>query len=310
MDPTLVNQLLLATLPPIVASVILLLPAWYRFGRASGDGGVVTPESLRGQPVWIAPLVLAVLYVVLYRLIVDRFPLPIRERMDWVPLFALGGLALAAVHGPLARAGSAGWVPRLALVVGIGVLSAWPRVRGVWAPLESVAWVGTFALATLVVWWALARVVERTRGAPGPLTLMVYLGGLSQVAVLGYHNFAQAQLVTIAAAFCGPLWVLAMIRPGFTLAGGTLPVVVAAAQGAAFQSVLWGSAEGWPRYAMAPIAMAGPLLGLLADAFVPVRPEERRLRGLLRNALRAGLIALPAGVAVAIGVANAEPNPY
>jgi hypothetical protein len=314
MDPAAIRQLMLAVVPSVVVSLVVMWGLWWRAGAKvrgeSAAGGLVPVAAVQG-PWWAAGLVMAGLVAVIFGLAESRWYVPPTSRKDWVPLIAVGAAVLGLVLGGM-RAGEwrgakwvIGWGVRGLAAGLVGLACAWPRVMNTWSMGESAAWLGGFAAVVVIVWWSIARVTERTTGAQGPLAVMLLAAGASQVLVLGYASFDQAQLVTIIAAAAGPMWVLGMLRPNFTLAreGACVAVLVIAA--ATLQSMLYGAAEGPARWSMGPLMLSGAVLGLLADV-----PLVARRGGLVRGLVRIALMTAPAGAAVAMGVMTKVESAY
>ena len=299
MDPAAVRQLAIAVVPSVLVSVLVLWPLWWRVGRGGADGAARAPG-----PWWAAGLVFAGLVAVLFGVAEGRFYLPPLSRKDWVPVIAVAGAVVGLVLGAAGPAGGVGRMAvRVVVAAAVGLACAWPKVTGGWTPGESAAWLGAFVGLAALAWWAIERVTERERGAQGSLAVMLLAGGASQVLVLGYASFDQAQLATMIAAASGPMWVLGMLRPGFALARGGAVVAVLVVAAATFQSALYGSAEGLPRWAMGGLVAASPVMGLVADVGV-----LSRRGGLTRGIVRAGAMGLAAAGAVALGVLmKAEP---
>ncbi len=298
MDPALQKTLALGVLPPAVFTGVVLLSAWWRRRMpeaAEARAALIPPDATntRGERLWLTPLVFAVAYLPVHHFLLGGIKAP-NAAADWMPYVAL----LAGVLGALAVVGRmplvVRWIWRALVCAAVAGAIASGKVRNGWPMAEAIPTLAAFVLHTLAAWWAFERVTDRTRGPGGPIVLMIYAVGVSQVLALAFYSLRLAQMPTAMAAVAGAAMVVALIRPRFTLALGGVHVVLLISNAALLQGVLFPGDAILPRV-LPWILLASPLLAAGAD-LVP-------LKGWKLVVLRSALALVP--VAVAIGLAAA-----
>lgn len=298
MDPTLIKQLALGIVPPAAAALLVFPLLWWRRRATAEEFAALTPPTLantRGEPLWVTPLVLGLIGVVMSPVIAGGLAWPPRAGADWLPVVA----AVAAGLGITARAVRfpviVRWVVRLLVIAGIGYLSLRAPIHNRWDAATSALWLGGFTLATAAAFWAAERHADRTRGAAGPAVLFVLVFAANQLLVLGYHSLKLAQYPGLFAAALGPVLLLALLRPRFTLAFGGVHVPVLVTAAVLAQGVFSGVVLETARFPVtwALLLAASPIFALLGE----VGPLGR-LTGWKAALVRGGLAALPALAAV------------
>lgn len=297
MDPALQKSLALGVLPPALFTGIVLLLAWWwrRMPESAEARAALLPPSNTntiGERLWLTPLVFAIAYLPVHHFLLGGFkPQPIAAA-DWMPHVAV----LAGVLGALATIArmpiAVRWVWRALVCAAIAGAIASGKIRNGWPMSEAIPTLAAFVIHTLFAWWLFERVTDRTRGPGGPIILMIYAAGVSQVLVLAFYSLRLAQMPTAMAAVAGAAMVVALIRPRFTLAFGGVHVILLVSNAALLQGVLFPGDAILPRV-LPWVLLASPLLAALAD-FIP-------LKGWKLVVVRSVLAVIP--VAAAIGVA-------
>lgn len=299
MDPALQKSLTLGVLPPaIFTGIVLLLAWWWRRMPESAEARValLPPSTMntRGERLWLSPLVFAVAYLPVHHFLLGGFKFSLVAAADWMPYVAL----LAGVLGALATLArmpvAIRWIWRAVICAAIAGAIASGKIRNGWPMVEAVPTLAAFVLHTLAAWWLFERVTDRTRGPSGPIVLMIYATGVSQILALAFYSLRLAQMPTAMAAVAGAAMVVALIRPRFTLALGGVHVILLVSNAALLQGVLFPGDAILPRV-LPWILLASPLLAASAD-LLP-------LKGWKLVVVRSVLAIIP--VAVAIGLAAA-----
>ncbi len=305
MDPALQKTLALGVLPPAVfTGVVLLLAWWWRRmpETAEARAAMVPPTATntRGERLWLTPLVFAVAYLPVHHFLLGGIKTP-TAAADWMPFVAL----LAGVLGALAVVArmpvAIRWIWRALICAAIAAAVSSGKIRNGWPIAEAAPTLAAFVLHTLLAWWAFERVTDRTRGPEGPIVLMIYAVGVSQVLALAFYSLRLAQMPTAMAAVAGAAMVVALIRPRFTLALGGAHVVLLVSNAGLLQGVLFPGDAILPRV-LPWILLASPLLAAAAD-LVP-------LKGWKLVLLRAVLALIPVGVAIGLAVALRPADEY
>jgi hypothetical protein len=304
MDPALQKTIALGVLPPALLTGIVLLVSWWwkRLPAAQADRGALVPPTFantKGERLWLAPLVFAICYVGVHHFLLGGVRLVPTAAADWMPWVA----ALAGTLGMLARVARmptiVRWIWR-ALVAGViaYALARTKLARG-WESSEAALTMGGFVLHTLLAWWLLERVADRTRGVSGPIVLMLYATGASQLLALAYYSLRLAQMPTVMAAVMGAAMVVAMLRPRFTLASGGVHVVLLVSNAAFFSAVLFPGNAILPRV-FPWILLASPLLAAAVDLIPEGGPRLTWLSGWKRTLLRVALAFIPVAIAISL----------
>lgn len=309
MDPALQKTLALGVLPPAILTGTLLLASWWRhrMPRVPEDRAALTPPTLantRGERLWLAPLVFSICYLGVHHFLLGGVKLVPKSAAEWMPWVAglagvLGVLAARARMPVLVR-----WIWRGLVTGAIAYALSRTKLAGGWEASTAATVMGGFVVHTLLAWWLLERVADRTRGVSGPIVLMLYATGASQLLALAYYSLRLAQMPTAMAAVTGAAMVVALLRPRFTLAFGGVHVVLLVSNAALFNGVLFPGEAKLP-WVYPWILLASPLLAAAVDLIPEAAPGAKGLAAWLtgwkRTALRVALAFIP--VAIAIGLA-------
>ena len=292
MDPAQIQMLATSTLPPLLLALAVFLPAWW---RRRGAAGPIEPANTDGDPRWAAPIVLGVAGIAVPWLALGAVKLPPKAAAEWIPIFGAVGLVLGLLATRVRFGAIVRWLVRGLVLLAAAGAPMWRRLAEESTRTDAILWSLGFAAVMALVWWALERSVDRTRGAAGPGVLLVFAFGASQVLVLGYYSVSLAQIAAGLAAALGVAMVMGLLRPRFTLAFGGVHAVVLVVGPALLQGMLFGQATK-PVWWFAPAVLLSPLAALLADL-----PVFAKLTGWKAAGLRVGLAAIPmlAGVGLA-----------
>lgn len=268
-----------SVLLPALVSVALLLAVWRPFKR-----------DAPAPPGWALAAALGAA-VIAGRLISKGWggfwPVDTTRRF-W--LVVLAGVAAGVVASlprmpKAARAGA--WT--IASVFGAWALSAHKVRSGAWEGFGAVGWVALCAAAMLIGVWALGSFAGRRDGRWGALVLSVYAAAASVVSVVSLVA-VTSQSMGVVSAWCGMLFGVALLRPGFRLgpAAGVAGLVI--------QSVLliaYLNSPGEPPHLGLGLALLAPL----ALAIGPIAAWVRALPAKPRAVLEAGVAVLLLGLA-------------
>jgi len=298
MEPQLIKQLALGIVPPLLVALVLFPAFWWRRRATRQELPALTPPTLdntRADPTWLAPLVFGLIGVVMSPIIASKLPFPPTGGADWLAFVALAGLVMGLTAKAIRFPIVVRWLVRLAVIAAVGYVSLRAPIHGRWSPQTSALWLAGFTAITGVVFWAAERHTDRTRGPAGPIVLLVLCFAANQLLILGYHSLKLAQYPGFFAAALGPVLILALIRPRFTLAFGGVHVPVLMTAAALLQGTFAAVVNDDAPFPFVWVLMlaASPILALVGS----VGPLGR-LTGWKAAAVRGGLAALPAFAAV------------
>jgi len=212
MEPLLLKQLALASVPPGLAGLIIY---------AIVDRLVARPALAT----MAAGFGMAITYVAVHATLLGGFHVPPAGSADWLPLLSL----LGAVSIPFLRTSLPGggrsridWlVPSVMLFA--AYVGARHFIRGAWSVQESILHLGGFVA---VAWLAHAhtrRSFDENPGALAPAAVAMSAAGLANIMVLGFYSLRLAQGAGVVCAFfVGALIVRAFRRDGAVRGGVVL----------------------------------------------------------------------------------------
>lgn len=312
MDPGVLRQIALGTVPPGIAATAAFAAVWWRGrggqGRAGGrdTGGKGGGENL--PPLWrriAVPLLLAGLYTGFHAFLFGGINIPPRESMDWLAVVAwvaaIGAVGNGLLAGARGRrmaiwAGALVWIPAL---LAIGWLAAGSLARR-WDLADAASNIGMFAAAGIAAVIGAEALARRRPGASGVAAMVVVCAGASQVLVLAFSSLKYSQSAGLWAAFMGGAMVVAFFRSGLTVAHGAAGLAASMVMAAMYQGVLFTYTErAWVSVAL---VASSPVLAALGTLWA--RPQRGRGLRVLRWALPAMLAAIPAAAAVALALAG------
>lgn len=216
MDPMLIKQLALASIPPGVAGVAtyLLVDRW------TNRAALATV---------LASGALALTYVLVHALMFGGLRLPPMGAAEWLPVLAGVGAAatlfLRATLRPDAR--GIDWLVPLFFLLA-GYLTARTFIRDSWTLIESGAYLGVFTLAGWSSMLAVTRLSQRTPGPLVPGAIGISAAGIANVLVLGFYSLKLAQAAGVVCAFLVGGLLVRLFRTGGAVRGGAslVPLVL------------------------------------------------------------------------------------
>ena len=216
MDPGLIKQLALASIPPGIAGLLvaLIIDRW---------------TSRPALATLIAAGALTLTYILVHAFLLGGLRLPPVSTGEWLPVLAFVGALSTPFLRVSLRPQSRGidWlVP--AIVMLAGYLVSRTFVRGSWSAGESVAYLGVFTLAG---WWgvsAAGRLHTRSPGPLAPAALAITAAGIANVLVLGFYSLKLAQAAGVVCAFLAGITLLRMFRSGGAIraASALVPILL------------------------------------------------------------------------------------
>src|SRR5262245_33774709 len=223
---------------------------------------------------------------------------PPASAADWLPWIAIAAMVLGLLARSVRFVPAKRYTVRAIVVLMMGIVSALGPLRSGSIPrLEMAATLLVFLALTLIVMGAAEANVEARRGAAGPLVLMVFAVGASQVLMLAFASLRLGQAVGVAGAALGGIVLVSFVRPRLTLSYGGIHVPVLLGQTCLLQGVLY-TETGHKR--MYPLLLAlSPVLALLGG----VGPLAQ-LRGWRSTLVRVILALIPVCIALAIAAMN------
>lgn len=304
-----------AALPAAVA-LLVLAPLWWSHGKSTqalnwSDPGEERPRRFRVfAGVAMALGCLAALAWNFYK---PQTGWRIIAAENWLPVFALAGVFISLAGGffPVLTSWRGAVIlalARLAVIAGV-VWCSMTGSRAFAMPVpEQWGMVVLMVGGGMVWWWALESIALRTRWIEGPLALIFAFTSVSLTLLLT-GNAVLGQSAGPLAAVAGAAMLVALARPGFSLAG----------VGGVGAMLVTGLVDQGTRYGVTTPGQAAVLLlvptGLLLNSFLAGRDPTVRagmpgLRGvLLRSALIFGICALTVLTVVLLNP-PAEANPY
>ncbi len=297
MDPSVLKQIVLGTLPPGLMGLVVVALWWW-----SGLGA----RSVRGLALGAG--LLGVAFVPISALVLGGLAFPPASASQWVPWFGLIAGFGAFVVARWGVSCALGWLARVSVIAAVGWLSVRGQARGEWGAGQTVAALAGFAGITLTVLWACDRslaggmvvvgggIVPRFSLVPS-LVVMVMLGGIAQVLVLGFFSLALGLAAGVAAAliggvFVGSLWKRRVpVRPGVFDAPIVLGIVML------FHGYLFGDSEH--PWLFVGLIVASPVAAAVARRVLPL---EWQTWG--RGAIEVAAAIVPAAVAVGFALAQ------
>lgn len=296
MEPEILHQLILGSVPPGVAGLVLAL-VLARAPSEKGAGGARGAD--RNWRDLSLPPALAIVYVATHVLIFGRPEFPPASSTDAMPIVALVG----AVAGVLVTMYASRTVLKVVAVVTALTLLGWLGVRTLsswWTGAERAWHIGvvvtTVVLGSLNVLGA-ETLIRRGGARLGVGTIAIALTGIAQILVLGFYSLTLGQAAGVGAAVLTGALVGLLLRRGSTVGAGTGVVPVSVAVVALLQGVVFGdSVRPVPLGVLGACAL--PVGGLVC-ALVPrgVRAGGRALAVLVA-------VLVPLAVAVTLAVAD------
>jgi hypothetical protein len=248
---------------------------------------------------WLTGLGLAAGVTAAFVLIAGRPSWPPKDVVHWLGFALAAGLLVGVLDGLRT------W-PRLVRLTLHGLLLAGtvaallqPLAKR-WEPGRTGLWLGSLALAALLLWWLLDRPARKLPLPFALVPLTVAAGAFAGVMALS-GSAKSSQLSGALAAGLGALALAAFARKLPRADGAPLAVAVAGLAGVMSHAQLY--TEVHPA-ATALAASAGFAGGLGRIPFVGLLPKRRNLL--------AGFVlaALPAAAALLFAWSRFEPNPY
>lgn len=305
-----------AAVVPLIVGLVVLEPLWRSHGKSTQALDWSKPgESTPGRFMAFTGVAWALgcLAALAWNFYKPQTGWRIVAAENWLPVFALAGVFVSLIGGffPVLTYWRGAVISTLArLVVIAGVV--WCSMTGsrAFALPEPELWgmVGLMVGSGMVWWWALESIARRTRWIEGPLALIFAFTSVSLTLVLT-GNAALGQSAGPLAAVAGAGLVVALLRPGFSIAG----------VGGVGAMLVTGLVDQGTRYGVTTPAQAGVLLlvptALLVSSFLAgkdptVRAGMPGLKGvLIRSVLVAGVCAITV-LAVLLLNPPAEANPY
>jgi hypothetical protein len=265
MDPALVRQLVIGTVPPGIAGTLLFAAAWWR-RPAAAEPGV-------GHRGWFASglvVALATLYGVFHALVLGaRFP-PAQSTDGLVIAAASAAIGAVLLGLPmLQRHAALGWVARIVVIAVVGAVAA-GRVRANWSIHEAAILLGGFTLAGVLASAGAESVLRRRGTLTGILVLLVFAAGASQILVLGFSSLKLSQSAGIWAAMLGGSLVAAAFLRGRAASPGLALLVTTMSLAAMWQGLLYTTT---PRaWLLIGLVASAPLLAA-GGAMIPAAPK-------------------------------------
>ena len=285
MDPEMLKQVALGTLPPFAAVFLGLLLLW-RETRG--------PDAPRSA--WrtvAAPSLLGIVYICTHLLMFGIPDWPIRRALHTLVLTALA----AGVAGTMIAARRAPGVLVFALCALAAGVGAWLAARGpiaTWGASEVALRLGGVALAGGVNALAAEYVVRHLGGRGGPVVVLIAVGGAAQVLATGFFSLSLGQAAGVGAAMLAGAIAASFAGSSRAVWQGASVVPVSAAMVAMFQGTLFAGADR-------PLLLAGLCASALPAGAILLRALPRGWSGVRRTACVLLGALLPLGVAVVIG---------
>jgi len=285
MDPEMLKQVALGTLPPFAAVFLGLLLLWRE-----------TRGSDLPRPAWrlaAAPVLLAVVYIGTHLLMFHLPDWPIRRALHTLIFTALAagiaGAVIAARRVPGVLVFALG-----ALAAGVG---AWLSARGPimsWGAMDIALRLGGVALAGGASVLAAEYVVKHLVWRAGPVVVLLAVGGAAQVLATGFFSLSLGQAAGVGAATLAGALAASLARSSRAAWQGVSVVPVLMAVVAMFQGALFAGADR-------PMLLAGLCAAALPAGAIVLRVLPRGWSGVRRSACVLLGALLPLGVAVVIG---------
>lgn len=292
MDPSMMKQLAIGTIPPGLVGVIVLIFWWWR-----ERGGASTRRWARS----LGAAALGLAFMPISALVLGKLMFPPTSASQWVPWFGVVGAIAALVAARWSGNAALVWGVRLVAVLVVGWVSVRGQGQAGWSDAQVAEALAGFAVLTLVVLAIFdralgARPTERSMIVPA-FVAMTLLGGIAQVLVLAFFSLALAQAAGVAAALTGGVLVGALWKRDVIARRGMLDAPLLLGSAMFFHGSLFGDAER--PWVFIALMAASPLAAMVARAALPSKWREWK-----RAVLEVAAAVVP--VAVAVGLALAQ----
>lgn len=289
MDPSMMKQMALGTLPPgFVGLAVLALWSWS--GRNGKGAGVRA----------IGAAMFGIAFVPIAALVSHGLAFPPKSASQWMPWLGViaGAGAFAATRCPSSR--WIVWGSRVLVTATIGWLSVQSQARGAWGAGQTAATLVIFAALTLGVLGAIDGSLggrERPRSTLVPsLVATTVLGGTAMVLVLAFFSLSLAQTAGITAALVGGVVVGSLWKRGVAACPGQLDAPAVLGMAMLLHGFLFGESES--PLVHVGLTVASPLASLAARRAVPLSWQGWK-RGVIEVAAAAAPMAAAVGLALA-----------
>ncbi|MHC4448359.1 MAG: hypothetical protein ACYSXF_11365 [Planctomycetota bacterium] len=281
-----VAQVLLATVPPAVITVIVLALAWRPWRTDAAIAG--------GR--WGGAAGFGLAFLTGFLAVAGWPGLPPTEKWQWILHLGLLAAAIGVVNALRPRKRWLDWLPSLCLAATAALLLRHPSPDAPWT------WNLGVAAAVAFLWLTLEPVAQRARGVTVPLTLLLTFAAAA-IVILVSGNETLARLTAVLAASAAGAAIVAWWAPAISLAAGATAVTVAVLPGLLFLSQAYSYSE---------VPGISFLLPLLAPAMSGLGelPVMGRLKPPARVLIRMAAILLPLGIAVGLAITASEPGLY
>lgn len=292
MDPSMMKQLAIGTIPPGLVGVMVLIFWWW---RERSD------PSTRHWARSLGAAALGLAFVPISALVLGKLSFPPTSGSQWVPWFGVVGAIAALVAARWSGNAALVWGVRIVAVLVVGWVSVRGQGQAGWSDAQVAEALAGFAVLTLVVLAMFDRVLgarptERSMIVP-TFVAMTMLGGIAQVLVLGFFSLALAQAAGVAAALTGGVLVGSLWKRDVIARRGMLDAPLVLGSAMLLHGYLFGDAER--PWLFVGLLAASPLAAVVARAALPSK----------WRAWKRGVIEVAAGfapVAVAVGIALAQ----
>jgi len=297
MDPSMLKQIALGTVPPGLAGLAVLMLWWWR-GRGANRAGALA----------FGAAALGVAFIPIAALVLGKFAWKPTSASQWVPWFGLmsGAAAFVATRWSASRA--AIWIARLVAVALVGWLSVRSQA-GAWGAEKVAVTLGVFVGLSALALWAIDRSLARRCVADvaartslvSSLVTMVMLGGVAQVLVLAFFSLALAQTAGILAALLGGVFVGSLWKRDVALCPGVFDAPVVLGMAMLFHGCLFGDSEH--PWLFVGLIVASPLAAAVARRALPLDWQ-----GWKRAVIEVAAALTPVAVAVGLALAQRPPE--
>ncbi|MCB1216009.1 hypothetical protein KDL44_01350 [bacterium] len=248
------------------------------------------------SPYWASAAILAVSFLTGWVLMRGIPKWPVTDSAGWLPVLAIGGLALGLLVSMQKLHGVTTGVLRLLACLGTVWVSTQSLQQHTWKGTAGI-WIAGLTLILFLVWNCWELVASRSPGPRAPLMLALFFTGLAILALLG-ETATISQLTGVLCAALGAMFVAALIRPALSLSQAALFVAMPLFGGLLLNAHFYAGME---------LLQTVLLLSCSALALLGLQLTKRS-SGLAGIALAALIMFLPALLGIGWELLNREPH--